>query len=281
MNTIKTEITKLKTKRVFLRKGTCSRAFFYILNREFGYPIENEEKAIDPLAGGILQQGYQCGMVWGASMAIGAESLRMIDKQGKAIGLAIIATQHIIDSFVSRTKSIECEEITNCDWSSKKSMAKYFLSGKFVSCYILSGKWAPEALMAAKEGLSADIDEIPSDSISCASELAKKMGASKEEMLMLAGFAGGLGLSGNGCGALAAAIWMNTLSRVKNESYKASMSDPIAEKIINSFYEVTDYEIECSKICGKKFNTLEEHTKFIQNGGCKDLINTIAEVSSV
>ena len=30
---------------------------------------------------------------------------------------------------------------------------------------------------------------------------------------MVAGFAGGLGLSGNGCGALAAAVWMNALTR--------------------------------------------------------------------
>ena len=39
--------------------------------------------------------------------------------------------------------------------------------------------------------------------ISCASEVAAKMGASDEEMVMVAGFAGGLGLSGNACGALA------------------------------------------------------------------------------
>lgn len=42
--------------------GTCSRTFFYIINREFGFPHENEERAADPLAGGIVQQGYQCGM---------------------------------------------------------------------------------------------------------------------------------------------------------------------------------------------------------------------------
>jgi len=76
MTTFKSETVKLKTKRVFLKKGTCSRTFYYILNREFGYPMDEEERAIDPLAGGLLQQGYQCGMLWGASMAVGAESLR-------------------------------------------------------------------------------------------------------------------------------------------------------------------------------------------------------------
>ena len=60
MDTIKTSTLKLKTKRTYLKKGTCSRTFFYILDREFKHPRDEEEKAIDPLAGGILQQGYQC-----------------------------------------------------------------------------------------------------------------------------------------------------------------------------------------------------------------------------
>lgn len=65
MKRIKSEGVKLKAKRTFIKKGTCSRTFFYLLDREFGYPLDDEEKAVDPLAGGILQQGYQCGMLWG------------------------------------------------------------------------------------------------------------------------------------------------------------------------------------------------------------------------
>ena len=170
----------------------AKRTFFYILDREFGHPRDEEEKAIDPLAGGILQQGYQCGMLWGASMAVGAEALRKNDNPDQATGLAILATQQLKDSFVHRTKSIECEDITQCDFTNKKSFLKYMLSGKFVNCFKLAGKWAPEAL-------------------SCASEMVRKMGGSEEEMLMVAGFAGGLGLSGSGCGALGAAIWKNAL----------------------------------------------------------------------
>ena len=57
--------------------------------------------------------------------------------------------------------------------------------------------------------------DLPNVPISCASEVAKRMGASDEEMVMVAGFAGGIGLSGNACGALAAAVWMNTLRLVQ------------------------------------------------------------------
>ena len=276
MKTIKSETVKLKAKMAFIKKGTCSRTFFYILDREFGYPLDDEEKAIDPMAGGILQQGYQCGMLWGASMAVGAESLRRNENPGQAIGITILATQHIMKSFVKRTKSIECEEITSCDFSNKKSFAKFMLSGKFVSCFKLAGKWAPEALKAANEGLTLDHD-LPQHSMSCASEVVRKMGGSKEEMVMVAGFAGGLGLSGNGCGALAAAVWMNALIHNRKQTGKSASFDPDKDLTLKAFYEETDYEMQCDKICGQQFKTLDDHTEFVKNSGCNKLINVLAD----
>jgi hypothetical protein len=273
MQSIKSNLTKLKTKRVFLKKGTCSRTFFYILDREFGYPLDDEEGAVDHLAGGILQQGFQCGMLWGASMALGAESFRRSDNHGQAISKAIRATQIIMDSFVKRTKSIECVDITNCDMTNNTGMAKFFLSGKIVGCLRLAGKWAPEAIEAAYEGLSAELMETGPETVSCATELVKRMGGSEEESMMVAGFAGGLGLSGNGCGALAAAIWMKSLIWNRKQKGKQANHDQLLE----TFYGATEYEMECSKICGQKFLTIDEHTEFIKNGGCEKLIDLLAK----
>lgn len=272
MKMIKSKKVKLRAKRVFLTKGTCSHALFYILNREFGHPKAMEERAIDPLAGGILQQGYQCGMLWGASMAVGAESFRRHNDIGLAIAVAIRATQHLMKSFENRTKCIECEDFTKTDFKNKWSFAKYMITGKFLSCYKLAEKWAPEAIEATTEGLELEHKELNLPTISCATEVVKKMGASDEEMLMVAGFAGGLGLSGSGCGALSAAIWKTILELVKKENRKSSFSDSVSEKILNKFYETTDYEMECHKICGKRFKTIDDHTEFINNGGCDKLI---------
>ncbi len=263
-------------KWVFLKKGTCSRTFFYILNREFDHPKELEERAIDPLAGGVLQQGYQCGMLWGAAMAAGAEAYRRSENLDQAIGLTIKATQQIMESFISRTKSSECEDLTSVDWSSKLSLMKHFATGKFVSCYILADKWAPEAIQAAREGLSSERTDLAQTPVSCASEVVRKMGGSDEEMAMVAGFAGGLGLSGSGCGALSAAIWKTILELIKEDKWKPGFSDPVSEKILNKFYEVADYEMECQNICGKRFKTIDEHADYINNGGCENLINELA-----
>jgi len=276
MNTIKSEGLKLKAKRTFIKKGTCSRTFFYILDREFGHPRDEEEKAIDPMAGGILQQGYQCGMLWGAAMAVGAEALRRYPDPDRATGVAIKATQQLMHSFEKRAKSIECEEITNCDFSNRKSFAKFMLGGKFISCFKLTGKWAPEALDTAREGLETE-PKLPQQTLSCASEVLRKAGGSEEEMAMVAGFAGGMGLSGNGCGALAAALWKNALIQNRKGDGKAASFDPHTNPVLNTFYEESDYEMECSKICGQSFESLEDHTAFVRNGGCSKLIGILAD----
>jgi hypothetical protein len=47
-----------------------------------------------------------------------------------------------------------------------------------------------------------------------------------------------------------------------------------------AFYEESDYEIQCEKICGRRFNSLEEHTEFIKEGGCQKLIRVLADTAA-
>ena len=55
--------TTQDAKKLFRECGTCSQTFGHLLNRKFGYPKETEERALDPLAGGIMNTGHQCGML--------------------------------------------------------------------------------------------------------------------------------------------------------------------------------------------------------------------------
>lgn len=265
-------------RKVFLKSGTCSRTFFHILNREFGHIKPNEERASDTLAGGIMQEGHQCGMLWGASLAVGAETYRRNQNQDQAIAVAIMATKKIMDSFKEREGTINCREITHCDFSNKWSMAKYFVSGRFLHCYNLAQHWAPEAVDAAIEGLSAETSTVSSPCLSCATEVAKKMGASNEECIMVAGFAGGLGLGGGGCGALAAAIWLNSLEWCKEVPKKMAMNNPLAQKTLDQFLKTTNSAILCSKITGTKFESITEHTDYIKSNGCAKLIDSLAHM---
>ena len=45
-----------------------------IVDASLDHPMKPEEKASMPLAGGIANMGYQCGMLWGAALAAGAEA---------------------------------------------------------------------------------------------------------------------------------------------------------------------------------------------------------------
>ena len=268
-------------KKVFSEKGACSHTFFYLLNREFGHLKEAEERASDPLAGGLMMTQHQCGMLWGSALAAGAESFRRNNDRGQAITMAITATQHLVESFSRRTKTVNCRDITGIDVSNKFDVAKFMLKslpGGFSNfvCMNLAEKWAPEAIQSAKEGLSHKQTDLLQQPISCASEVAKKMGASDEEMVMVAGFAGGMGLSGNACGALGAAIWMNTLAWCRKHPEKSGSSNPNAKKILKAFYDATGSEILCPKISGQCFKTIGDHTEFIKNGGCDKLINVLA-----
>ena len=270
-------------KKLFSECGTCSRTFFTLLNNEFGYSKYAEELASDPLAGGLMSTQNQCGMLWGSALAVGAESYRRYHNHGQAMSMAITGTQHIVGSFKERTKSVNCRNVIDVDISNKFDIAKFMLKslpGGFSNmiCMNLAEKWAPEAIQSAKEGLSDYPSDLPQLPKSCASEVVKKMGAGKEEEIVVAGLAGGMGLSGNACGALGAAIWMNTLDWCRKNPNKSGYGNPHAEKILNAFNNATDSEILCLKISGHNFKTIQEHTEFVKSGGCSRLIEKLAQV---
>jgi len=268
-------------KKTFFKCSACSHTFFYMLNREFGVSKEQEETASDPLAGGLLNTQNQCGMLWGSSLAVGAEAFRRYNNPDQALIMSITATQHLVKSFEKRTESVNCREVLGFDISNPTELMSFMMKSlpagfTNIICMNLAERWAPEAMLAAKEGLS-DVKESFNPPLSCASEVVKKMGADDEEAAMVSGFAGGMGLSGNGCGALAAAVWMSTLKQSRENNELPAFTNPDSEKILKAFKEVTKSEFICSKISGKKFGTIDEHTEFIKSGGCKKIIDLISQ----
>jgi C_GCAxxG_C_C family probable redox protein len=272
------------TKKVFKKCMACSHTFFFLLNREFGYQKPTEELASNPLAGGLMGKGHQCGMLWGSSLAVGAESFRRYNDQNQATATTIATTQHVMESFKNRAKSCNCRDVVGIDFTSKfglvKLMVKTMLRGGMSHsvCFNLAEKWAPESIQSAKEGLSkqSDFSQKP---VSCSSEVIRKMGGSDEEIAMVAGFAGGMGLSGNACGALGAAIWMKTLDWCKKHPGEIPpfFDSPATQNTCKAFNEITGSEILCRKICGQSFQTIDEHTEFMNKGGCSKLIDALAK----
>jgi hypothetical protein len=230
-----------------------------------------------PLAGGLVGQGYQCGQLWGAALAAGARAYQLLGPGPQAEAAAVMAAQRLVESFRNRNKEINCFEITEVDMKHVKTMqiVKLFLKGGPIRCFSMAGRYAPVAFNEINAALSEKPIEAPPRPVSCAAMLAQKMGLSEMHMAMLAGFAGGIGLSGGACGALGAAVWISGL-KDSQEGAKIEMQNPRAMAMIDKFVESADYEFECAKIVGRKFADVNDHACYLREGGCSKIIEALA-----
>ena len=75
---------------------------------------------------------------------------------------------------------------------------------------------------------------------------------------------------------MGAAIWITGM-RVKEEgAEKLDYKDPRALAVMESFLKSTDYEFECSKIVGRKFETVDDHAGYLREGGCAGIMEALA-----
>ena len=247
-----------------------------VVDRSFDHPMKLEEHATMPLAGGIMQHGYQCGMLWGATLAAGAQAYRLLGPGPQAETAAIIAAQRTVESFRARTNSINCLEITETNWQKKTSSTKFMLKGGPIRCFRMAARYAPEAFSEIDAALSEKHIEAPSPTVSCAAILAQKMGVSDMHTVMAAGLAGGIGLSGGACGALGAAIWIIGMNSSKERVGKVDFKDPRAIDAIDRFLKSADSEFECSEIVGRRFENIGDHAGYLRDGGCSKIIEILA-----
>jgi len=231
-------------------------------------------------AGGIMQHGYQCGMIWGATLAAGAQAYRLFGPGPQAETKAIIAAQRLVESFRALNNNINCLEITDIDKSSSTmQMITYFLiKGGTIGCMRRAARYAPVAFSEINTALSEKHIEAPTPPVSCAAMLAQKMGVSDMHMVMAAGFAGGIGLCGGACGALGAAIWIIGMNSSKERGGKIDFKNPKALDAIERLMKCTDFKFKCSEIVGRRFENIDDHAGYLRDGGCSEIIEVLATI---
>lgn len=131
-----------------------------------------------------------------------------------------------------------------------------------------------ELSATVRDGTAADVP------VGCAALLAQKLGASDMRTVAAAGLAGGIGLSGSACGALGAAIWLASLKSLEEGAKKVPYKPASAQVLLERFLKCTGGEIKCSKIVGRTFDGVVEHAAFICEGGCAEIIDTLAAGSA-
>ena len=234
------------------------------------------------LAGGILQQGYQCGMLWGAALAAGAQAHRLFGGGAQAETVTIAAAKRLVESFVERNKSANCLEITDTDWKIKTQALLNFLKGGPIICLSMAGKYSPVAFADIEAVLGEEDLEVPQAPVSCAAEVARRLGASEIQVSMASGFAGGIGLSGGACGALGAAVWIDTMRHLGEKGFDKKVYDELnrtgAHGVLERFQKASDFTFECEKIVGRRFGSVADHAGYLAGGGCVEIIEALAAV---
>jgi hypothetical protein len=243
--------------------------------------LKPEEQASALLAGGIIGQGYQCGMLWGAALAAGARAYRRLGPGAAAEAEALATAQRLVEAFRKRAKEINCSDIIhlNLNPSSQqftKQILKFFLRGGPLACFGMSAAYAQAAYDEIKLPASEERPIDLAGPLSCTALLARRLDESDLHVVMAAGLAGGIGLSGGACGALGAAIWFGAMQRGPATGKNLGFDDPQAQAAVERFLESSDYEFECERIAGRKFKNVADHAGYLHAGGCAQLITALA-----
>ena len=249
-----------------------------VVDGSFDHPLALEEHATLPLAGGIEQMGFQCGQLWGAALAAGAQAYQLFGSGPQAEMATVIAAQRLAESFRTSYKSINCLDVIDLDWKNPKAAQtlRFLLRGGPIRCFSSTAGFARAAFSEINATFAGPPLETPDPPVSCAAVLARTMAASDLHTVMAAGLAGGIGLSGDACGALGAAIWLIEMNRVKEGTGDVEFNSPEATEAIDRFVQSTEGEFECAKIAGRKFATVNDHAAYLRAGGCARIIEALA-----
>ncbi len=233
------------------------------------------------LAGGIMQHGYQCGMIWGAVLASGAQAYRHFGPGPHAETKAIIAAQRLVGSFRALNNNINCQKITgiNRQSSTMQMIAYFLLKGGSLDCFQRTTRYARGVFNEINNVFSESDITAPYPPVSCAAMLAKKVGLSDMHTVMVAGLAGGIGLCGGACGALGAAIWIIGMKSIEDGTGKHDLNNSIALDAIGKFLNCTDHTYECSEIVGRQFEHVDDHAEYLRAGGCSNIIEVLQAIS--
>jgi hypothetical protein len=233
-------------------------------------------------------------LLTGAAVAAGFLARRRFSDDGMRSTAALYATIQIAKAYPELAGSANCRDITEVSLTNLSGRLRYLQHGKARMCGRLHLRWAPQAHELIKKALTQFEAQLPvRECANCAVRTLEKAvtsaGMQKEDAVVAAGLAGGVGLLGNVCGALAVGVF--TLSaihylrkeRIKRDSrIRGSFQELAGTRFRGSATHLRLAFIDrfgsdlCSQIIRRHFKDIEDHTIFIKSGGCQEIIDFIA-----
>ena len=309
---------RLKARFSLIKNMNCALATMEAMQDIMGVRDDILIKTVTGLEGGVVASGSTCGVLTAGALSLAlmnTEGLRGGDSRAEATLLILV--REYVDWFQKGFNSTACSKRSGVDFYSLSGQLRYFFPGdRVVRCINHIGK-AVDFLQSKREiGLTPfnDNEKYPSlradEKNHCAREVLQgvreKTGVGSrliEDLSVV--FDGGLGLTGDVCGALVGAIMAINLvfgMDVRARSYPGIIKDfitghlnllrkrpkrmpepfGVGKDIVSGFRNsIWGGETACREITGREFTDYQDFQIYIaKSAECRDLISLSIDLSS-
>jgi hypothetical protein len=218
-------VSKDTVKYWWLNSIACSEASMTTRMHGFGFDESLYEQAVHPFSGGFMHHGLACGLLTGAALTAGFLARERFEDDETRAAAALHTTILLAESHQELSGSVNCREITEVSLSKLSGRLRYLQQGKGGMCGRLHLKWAPQMHELIDKTLADFNKYVPVKGHSnCAVQTLKKMvssvGMKTENLVLVAGLAGGVGLLGNVCAALVSGVYALSVSHYLSQEGK-------------------------------------------------------------
>lgn len=283
-------ISRDEAKNWWLRCISCSETSVTLVNREAGVEAPLFEQALHLFSGGFMHQGHACGHLWGATLGAGIRAAEKFSGTDAKSAAALDAACRLVGALSEDGWAFTCRGNTGFDLTSLTGRLKYLRSDKPKACGRKALAWASHANTIIDTSI-ANFDPrsvntpCANCAVNCMSKVTSVTGIGNNESAKVAGFAGGLGLSGSVCGALSVGVFALSIQYYQNRDpqrrdtvFRAAVQElnlvdgglrKLPSRLLHDFKVQFGSEL-CKDIVGRKFNDVDDHTQFIADGGCQE-----------
>lgn len=278
----------------WLRCVACSEASLTTQLRGFGIKEPAYEQALHSFSGGFMHFGHACGLLTGAAVAAGFLARERFNDDENRSAAALYASIQLAKAFPELSGSANCRDITEVSFTKLSGRLRYLQQGKARMCGRLHLQWAQQAHELITKALTRfealrPVRECSNCAVLTLKKVVTSTGMKEKDAVLVAGLAGGVGLLGNVCGALGAGVFaLSTIHYLRKDSKKrdsrirgslhelaGTRYKGAATRLRLSFIERFGSDL-CNQIIRRHFKDIEDHSIFIKDGGCQEVIDFIA-----
>ncbi len=273
----------------FLMHFSCTEPMLVLLNSASDTPKKILEEAIDPFSAGVLSEmDGICGVYWAAAVAAGIRSSISNNESPVAAVKTLTAVQAVMSLNKHSEKSIRCGDLTGLD---RWNLSAFIAGGNVKKCHDRLARSAMPFHWVIDQNL-AEFQNVDTPCMNCAvmaySRVVDILEIQTEtDPVVAAGFAGGLGLSGNVCGALAATLLASGVKYFENRNSKQGMIGAGLQGvymgdrwvkpllyIFREFYRRLGFK-HCREKTGRIFQSPLALSTYLDEDNCQDVFSCL------